>query len=90
MGDKGRLFHPLPNNTTTIRPPDDCQELLNGWHNFSFELMDVVGFILGLVVGRMWLGRDVSLYPPSTPPIRPTHSLHHHGLHPKLTGRCSG
>ena len=26
--------HPLP--------PDDCQELLNGWHNFSFELMGLV------------------------------------------------
>jgi len=53
----GWLLGPLTPNPTPL-PPDDCQELLNGWHNFSFELMlvkrseelmVVVGY--GVVVG---------------------------------------
>ena len=54
-GVGGGSFPPsFPHHKTNQPPPDDCQELLNGWHNFSFELMDVsslvwlsVSFLLG-------------------------------------------
>ena len=39
---KPTYYPPPPHYSTPqslLLPPDDCQELLNGWHNFSFELM---------------------------------------------------